>query len=101
MLREDYKRIIDEIKHEHSIQIENFKKLKDYENNLMNDSRNYSEKLDVTLSELSNNSKVLLKLQENVQNDYGVLSLARENSLQVKEKQVECNIIITKMWKFY
>lgn len=87
-MRETNDRIVDEIKYEYSTMIENIKLVKQKESSSLENALSYTEKLDDTLDLLNLNSKTLNEMRGKVQNDYNVLSKAREESLKVKEEEL-------------
>ncbi|KAF2902590.1 hypothetical protein ILUMI_03597 [Ignelater luminosus] len=90
LIRENHNRIIEEIKYEYSSMVENMKQVKQTESSVLDNANTYSQKLDSNLEILDTNSKILIGIQERVQQDYGVLSLAREESLKAKEEEIRC-----------
>lgn len=93
-IRESHDKIIEEIKYEYSTLIENIKETKQSENQLFQNSVEYSQKLDTGIQILDTNTKLLVGVREKVDNDYGVLSLAREESLKAKEEEIKCMYIV-------
>lgn len=94
-LRENHNRVIDEIKYEYNTIIDNIKQSKLTESSVFENITNYNDKLDNNLQLLGINSKVLIDLKEKVEKDYGILSIAREESLKVKEEEIKskCPIV--------
>jgi SMC interacting uncharacterized protein involved in chromosome segregation len=89
-MRENSNRIIDEIKYEHSTLLENIKQTKKSETSLFQESSSYLQKLDSNIDILYANSRNLVDLKDRVEQDYGVLSKAREESLKAKEHEIIC-----------
>ncbi|GJQ79018.1 hypothetical protein Trydic_g179 [Trypoxylus dichotomus] len=88
-IRESHDKIIDEIRYEYSTLIENIKQTKQTESQLFQNSVEYSQKLDSNMQLLDVNTKLLVGVREKVENDYGVLSMAREESLKAKEEEIK------------
>ncbi|CAH0546499.1 unnamed protein product [Brassicogethes aeneus] len=87
-IKENHSRIIDDIKNDHATQLEVLKQMKNYEGDLYKNSNIYSQKLDQSIGSLNDNSQTLLNLQQNMHEKFSVLTVARENSLQAKEKEI-------------
>lgn len=90
-IRENNSRVIDEIKYEYSTLLENIKVAKKSESTLFEESNTYLQKLDSNIEVLYANSKRLGDLKDHIENDYGILSKAREESLKGKEQEIICN----------
>ncbi|KRT86084.1 hypothetical protein AMK59_1062, partial [Oryctes borbonicus] len=88
-IRESHDKIVDEIRYEYSTLIENIKQTKQSESQLFQNSAEYSQKLDSNIQLLDVNTKLLVGVREKVENDYGVSSLAREESLKAKEMEIK------------
>ncbi|KAF5287870.1 hypothetical protein FQA39_LY15646 [Lamprigera yunnana] len=87
-MRENHGRVIEEIRYEYSTLIENFKKIKQNETSMVENANDYTKKLDCNLEMLDVNSKILNEIRSKVQQDYGVLNVAREESLKAKEEEI-------------
>lgn len=90
--KENYSRNLREAKDEFLEQLERFKEQRSRENELLSSGTELSQKLNLSLNKLEKQEELLGELQDKVVSDYGVLSLARERSLEVKENELagEC-----------
>lgn len=93
-IRENHDKVIEEIKYEYSTLIENIKETKQSESQLFQNSAEYSQKLDTNIKMLDVNTQLLVGVRERVDNDYSVLSIAREESLKAKEDEIRCTSLI-------
>ncbi|CAG9761485.1 unnamed protein product [Ceutorhynchus assimilis] len=88
IVRENQNRIIREVKDEFLDQIERFKEQKIRETDLFASSSEVSQKLDSSMEKLHKNEEMLEHIQEKIVNDYNILSVARERSIENKEKEI-------------
>lgn len=101
-LRENHDRVVEEVKYEYNTIIENIKQSKQAESGVFENASSYNDKLESNLQMLGINSKILFDLKEKVEKDYGVLHMAREESLKAKEEEIKCSVfhMIRKFWRF-
>ncbi|XP_017780910.1 PREDICTED: uncharacterized protein PFB0145c [Nicrophorus vespilloides] len=88
-MRENNNRILEEVKYEYNTIIENIKMSKQTEASALQETTAYSHKLDSNLKLLDINSRTLLEMKHKVESDYGILSVAREESLKAKEEEIK------------
>lgn len=86
--KENYSRSLRETKDEFLEQLERFKEQRTRENELVSSGADLSQKLNLSLNKLEKQEEILGELQDKVVSNYGVLSLARERSLEVKESEI-------------
>ncbi|XP_057652983.1 fas-binding factor 1-like [Diorhabda carinulata] len=79
---------IDELKSEHAVQIDYIKQMKTKEDNLLREGHELSQKIDTGINILGNNLQILQGIEDKVIKNYDVLALAREQSIQAKEKEI-------------
>ncbi|KAH0998618.1 putative leucine-rich repeat-containing protein DDB_G0290503 [Dendroctonus ponderosae] len=87
-IKENHGRMIREVKDEFLDQLERFKEQRSHETELFAHSADYSQLLTASVEKLQKNEQVLGNIQEKVVTDYGVLSIARERSIENKEKEL-------------
>lgn len=87
-MKENHSRMIREVKDEFLDQLERFKEHRSHETELFAHSADYSQLLTASVEKLQKNEQTLGSIQEKVVTDYGVLSIARERSIESKEKEL-------------
>lgn len=90
LLRENHNRIIEDIKYEYTSMVENLKQIKETENTAIDKANVYSAKLDHNLELLDVNSKTLNAISGKIHQDHNILTVAREESFKIKEKEIQC-----------
>ncbi|CAH1155719.1 unnamed protein product [Phaedon cochleariae] len=88
LLKEKHTVNIEEIKHDHSTQIEYIKEMMRKESNLLGDGHMFTQRIDSGIEMLSKSTKILQEMEEKVAQNYDVLTMARENSIESKEKEI-------------
>lgn len=73
--------------------IDNLKRVKAAEVSAMENGSEYSKKLDMGLERLLENSRELEAIGGKVRAEYGVLAVAREASIESREKEVYCKYL--------
>lgn len=97
ILKEKHSQVIQELKLDHSAQFEYIKQMKQYESDLFDKSTMYSEKINASVDMLNINTKTLQDIEEKVIHNFDFLSVTRENSIQAKEKEIICELIIANL----
>lgn len=87
-MREHNTSIISEIKYEHATLLENIKETKKSETTLFQESASYLQKLDSNINILYSNSQNLEDIRSRFDQDYGIFTKAREESLKAKEEEI-------------
>ncbi|XP_066249806.1 fas-binding factor 1 [Euwallacea similis] len=80
--------VIADIKIEFQDRLERLNEQRSRENELFSGSADLSQKLSSSLDKLGRNEEILGQLQDKVFKDYDILSLARERSIENKERDV-------------
>ncbi|XP_028134917.1 fas-binding factor 1-like [Diabrotica virgifera virgifera] len=88
VVKDVYTQKLDDIKAEHVMQIDYIKEMKQKETSLLDEGHVLTQKLDTGINLLGHNVKVLQGIEEKVIHNYDVLALAREQSIQTKEKEI-------------
>lgn len=94
LVRENQNRTIDELKYEFSTLMENIKDGKNSERALFENADSYNQKLEFYLKMLDVNSKTLLDIKNQVENNSSSFVIAREESLKAKEEEIKCKMYI-------
>ncbi|KAK9887647.1 hypothetical protein WA026_023726 [Henosepilachna vigintioctopunctata] len=89
MIRENHMRVIDEMRNEHNVVVENIREFMRSEATIQKDSGEFGQKLETNIQLLFNNSNALQNMSDKIGNDYGVLTTAREETLKAREKEIE------------
>ncbi|XP_050301489.1 fas-binding factor 1 isoform X2 [Anthonomus grandis grandis] len=87
-LKENHSKQAREIKMEFLEQIERIKEQREREQDLFKEGAEISRKLNDGVERLERNEEILDKLQEKAVRDYDVLSIARERSIENKEREI-------------
>lgn len=90
ILKENHTRVVAEVRNEYAMQLENIKLMKQREGELLNDGQVFSQKLDRNIETLTHNTKALLNMEETLMQGHDAFRMARESSLQAKEKEIIC-----------
>ena len=103
-VKQNHLRVLSEVKNEYFDQIERFKENKIKEQELYAKSDDFLRTLNSSADKLDRSENILETLQEKVVRDYSVLSMAREKTLEAKEKEVICKYtkqIFVSLYVFY
>ncbi|CAG9833786.1 unnamed protein product [Diabrotica balteata] len=88
LLKDVYTQKLEDIKAEHVMQIDYIKEMKQRETSFLGEGPVLTQKIDAGIELLGHNVKVLQGIEEKVIQNYDVLALAREQSIQTKEKEI-------------
>lgn len=88
LIKEQHGRVAEEIREEHASHIEYLKQFNKRENELLADGHLYSRKLDTSIEMLNSNTKFLQGVQEKINQDSDVISIARQSSVESREKEI-------------
>lgn len=89
LIRDNHLRVIDEMKYEHNLLLENLKESRRQEATINKESGDFGRMLDVNIQLLNNNSQILQSVSGKVETQYGVIYNTREETLKAKEKEIE------------
>lgn len=89
LIRDNHLRVIDEMKYEHNLLLENLKESRRQEATINKESGDFGRMLDANIQLLNNNSKILQSVSGKVETQYGVIYNTREETLKAKEKEIE------------
>ncbi|KAJ8941283.1 hypothetical protein NQ318_016948 [Aromia moschata] len=87
LIKENHIQAVEEMKRDHVTQIQYLKEFKQQEKDLLKDGLIYAQKLDSSIEILNSNTKALEVVQDKLINNYDIISTARENSIESKEKK--------------
>ncbi|XP_072393608.1 uncharacterized protein twy isoform X2 [Diabrotica undecimpunctata] len=88
LLKDVYTQKLEDIKAEHVMQIDYIKEMKQRETSLLGEGPVLTQKVDAGIELLGHNVRLLQGIEEKVIQNYDVLALAREQSIQTKEKEI-------------
>ncbi|XP_045462068.1 inner centromere protein A [Harmonia axyridis] len=89
LIRDNHLRVMDEMKYEQNILIENLKESKRLESSVIKESGDFGRMLDANIHLLQNNSQILQNVSGQVETQYSVINSAREEAFKAKEKEIE------------
>ncbi|XP_044745216.1 fas-binding factor 1 [Coccinella septempunctata] len=89
LVRDNHLRVIDEMKYEHNLLLENLKESRRQESAITKESGDYGKMLDANIQLLHNNSQILQSVSGKVETQYSVVYSTREETLKTKEKEIE------------
>lgn len=89
LIRDNHLRVIDEMKYEHNLLLENLKESRRQEATINKESGDFGRMLDANIQLLNNNSQILQSVSGKVETQYGVIYNTREETLKAKEKEIE------------
>ena len=87
-VKDNHVRVLSEIKDEFLDQVELFKERNNRESERFSNCADISQKLSLSVDKLQKNEQILENLQDKVVNDYSILRVARERSIENKEKEI-------------
>nr|XP_023014910.1 fas-binding factor 1-like [Leptinotarsa decemlineata] len=87
-LRDNHRKVIEEIKLDHDNQIDYIKEMKRKEQNILENGSILTEKIDSGIEMLTSSTKTLQEIEEKVYQTHDVLAIAREKSIESKEKEI-------------
>lgn len=100
LLRDNHLRVVEDIKNEYSLMVNNLKQRKQMEENLIGNSSDFVQKLDDNLHLLSSAGKTLIQVQEKVAEQQNSFTLSKQESLKAKENEIECKEENYSLYKF-
>ncbi|KAG5896351.1 hypothetical protein JTB14_005829 [Gonioctena quinquepunctata] len=86
--KENRSRIVEEMKMDHETQIIYIKEMKQREHDVLSNGNMFAEKIDSGIEMLTNSTRTLQEIEEKVFRTNDVLLIAREKSIESKEKEI-------------
>lgn len=93
LTKDNYMRIVEEIKEQYTLMVNNLKQQKQLEEHLVSNSSEYMQKLDNSLHLLSVAGKTLIQVEEKVAEQQNSFAVSKQENLKAKENEIECNKI--------
>ncbi|KAJ8916901.1 hypothetical protein NQ315_013370 [Exocentrus adspersus] len=88
LLKNNHSRVLEEIKSEHALHIEYLKQFHKREMEISADGQLYSKKLDNGIEILNSTATVLQEVNEKINKESDVISIARQSSIESREKEI-------------
>ncbi|XP_018564560.1 intracellular protein transport protein USO1-like [Anoplophora glabripennis] len=88
LIKEHHAKVLEELKEDHVTQIEYLKQFNKRETELLASGQFFSQKLNTSIEMLTDNTKLLQGVQEKINNDSDAISVARQSSIESREKEI-------------